>query len=301
MNGQARRKFLGDMVRRLARLALLTSPALPGLTRTALADSALIWGVIPFLNTRSLMRQYQPLADLLAQGLGRRVEVQTAPDLPVFNQRSLAGDYDLLTTAAHFARIAELDAGYRPLLTFRNPIRCLLVTARSRPLIRLGDLKGGVVAVNEPMAIVPMVGVHWLRQSGLQAGLDYQLTAVKTQTSALLAAVSGQARAAIVSYSTYLQAAPDIQAQAQIFAELGDAPTLVLSTHSRMPPAQSRRVRELLLGYGETPAGRNFLDAFEYGGFRALVAEDFRRIDELLPETRRLMAATPAIGGPGGR
>ena len=248
---------------------------------------SLLLGVMPYLNTRTLITNYAPLAATLEKSLGRPVQLQTAPDFDTFNRRTFAGDYDLVLTAPHFARLATLDYGYQPLLVHRNSIRCLVVTSRSAPLTSAEDLRGQVLAIHERSAIVPMAAASWLAEGGLVEGRDYRFVEAITQTSALHNALNGKARAAMISEGTLLQASPEARQEALVFKECGKIPGLFLLSHNRQPKALQARIKAALLSFEQSAEGTRFFEVTKHGGYREPTPDDARLMDKVLPEARR--------------
>lgn len=276
---------MGHLLRRWSLLLLL----LPATLLQAQEARPLLFGVLPYLSTRILITTYSPLAAYLEHRLGRPVSLQTAPDFDTFTSRAFAGEYDLLLIAPHYARLAEVDYGYIPLLRHRNDIRCYLMVPREQPLASLEQLRGQTVAIHERSAMVPMLGLNWLAEKGLVAERDFRVVENVTQSSALQSVVSGKARAAIVSHSTVAQAPADLREATRIAGECPSAPGLALMAHNRLPPAERQRIKEVLNAFEQTPEGKVFFDISTHGGYREPTPADARLMDKVLPETRRLL------------
>lgn len=273
--------------RLLAAIAGMACGAL-ALPREASAASLKL-GLLPYLNTRTLIQNYTPLAAFLGKALGLGVQLETAPDFTTFVQRAFRGDYDLMLMAPHYARLAEVEYGYRPLLIHKTPIRALLIVAKHQPLASVADLRGTTLAVHERSAIIAILGVSWLRDHGLEENRDYHFVQTVTHSSALLHVQSGRARAALVSYSTLIQAPAELQQNIDIAYEYARIPGLYLLAHPRLAPAQTQAVRAALIRFEQSPEGQAFFKTTGHGGYREVSPEDARLLDRSLPETRRLL------------
>ncbi|HBC35158.1 MAG TPA: phosphate ABC transporter substrate-binding protein, partial [Marinobacter adhaerens] len=53
----------------------------------------LTFGIVPQQSSSRLAEQWTPLMSYLSEQLGRPVRFMTAPDIPTFEQRVLAGQY----------------------------------------------------------------------------------------------------------------------------------------------------------------------------------------------------------------
>lgn len=252
-------------------------------------ETSLKLGLLPYLNTRTLIGNYQPIAAALSEALGLNVQLETAPDFSTFVQRAFRGDYDLMLMAPHYARLAEVEHGYRTILIHKTPIRALLVTARQRPLASLEALRGQTLAIHERSAIIAILGVSWLKDQGLEENRDYRFVQTVTHSNALLHVQNGRARAALVSYSTLIQAPAELQKEMEIVREFAQIPGLYLLAHPRHDPERVQAVRAALLQFEQSPEGQAFFKTTAHGGYRDPRPEDARLLDRSLPETRRLL------------
>lgn len=250
-------------------------------------EASLKLGLMPYLNTRTLIQNYQPLATSLGKELGQPVQLETAQDFDNFLQRTFRGDYDLILIAPHYARLAEVEHGYKPILIHKTPIRAVLVTPRQQPLASLQDLKGQTLAIHERSAIVPILGVSWLKDQGLEENRDYQFTQTVTHSSALLHVQNGRARAAMVSHATLAQAPAELQQSVEIAHEYARIPGLYLMAHPRLPEARRLAIKKALLNFEQSPEGQYFFQTTTHGGYREATPDDARLLDRSLPETRR--------------
>ena len=116
-------------------------------------------GVLPNLSARVILQHYQPMRQYLERGLKRPVEILTAPDFKTFHERTLKGEYDMVATAAHFARLAQVDAGHVALVSYQPSIKGLLITLRDRPLKAVEELRGSKLAFANPQSLVALRGL----------------------------------------------------------------------------------------------------------------------------------------------
>lgn len=244
-------------------------------------------GLMPYLSTRTLLANYQPIAQALEHELKQPVQLNTAPDFDTFVKRVIDGEYDVALLAPHYARLVTRDYGYTPLLLHKAPIRGVLVTSRNKPLYSTEELRGQTIAVAERSALLVIVGALTLSDEGIKEGKDYQFVESVSHSSALHSAISGKTRAALISYSTLLLAAPELQKDAVIWRELNTIPGQFYVAHSRIPLDRQKAIKAALLAFEKTPDGQQFFEKTKHGGFREPTREDGEFLDRLLPETRR--------------
>jgi len=247
----------------------------------------LVFGVMPYINTRALLSTYQPLAQALERELKVPLSLQTAPDFDTFIRRVRDGEYDLVLLAPHYARLAEKDYGYVPLRVHKAPIRVVLLTARDHPLMRVDDLRGQSIAIVERSALIAIVGAAWLGGAGLKEGQDYHFVDNVTHSSAIHSAISGKSRAAIVARATLILAPEEVQRDIVVFREIGQIPGLFYEAHNRLTNERRQAIRAALLRFEKSPEGQSFFAKTAHGGFRDSSREDAAFLDRVLPETRR--------------
>jgi phosphonate transport system substrate-binding protein len=247
-------------------------------------------GLMPYLTTRTLLANYQPIAVALEQELKQPIQLLTAPDFDTFLKRVFDGEYDVVLLAPHYARLAIKEFGYTPLLVHKAPIRGVLVTSRNHPLSSTEELRGQTIAVAERSALLVIVGALILSDEGLKEGKDYQFVETVSHSSALHSAISGKSRAALISFSTLSLAAPELQKDTVIWRELNRIPGQFYIAHNRLPSERQKAIKAALLAFENTQQGQQFFEKTKHGGFRDPNREDAEFLDRLLPETRRQLA-----------
>ncbi|MDP2027182.1 phosphate/phosphite/phosphonate ABC transporter substrate-binding protein [Sulfuriferula sp.] len=245
----------------------------------------LIVGVLPTLSPRVLLNSYQPFRTYLEQTLKRPVELVTATDFATFHKSTMAGDYDLVVTAAHLGRLAQTEGGYIPLATFKATNRAMLVTARATPLKSIQDLRGHAVAALDRFALVTSQTLVWLEAQGLREGTDFRLLETSSHNSSAYSVLSGESVLAIISPAGWGQMPANIRDSLQVFASLPAIPGLMLLANPRLAREVPRLKSALLAFSPDLPEGKQFFEATRYQGIREIAPEEMKSLD---PYTRYL-------------
>lgn len=252
------------------------------------ADSRVLTvGLMPYLSTRTLLANYQPIAVALESALKQPVQLLTAPDFDTFVKRVIDGEYDIALLAPHYARLASKEYGYTPLLLHKAAIRGMLVTSRSQPLNSFDDLRGQNIAIVDRSALIVIAGAATLAENGLKENTDYRFVETVSHSSALHNTITGRARAALVSYSTLQLAAPELQRDAVVWRDVANIPGQFYIAHSRVPLARQQAVKAALQAFEKSPEGQQFFEKTKHGGLREPTADDNALLDRTLPETHR--------------
>lgn len=254
------------------------------------AEPPLRVGLLPILSPKALITLYQPLRIYLERVLQRPVELSTAPDFKRFHEETLAGDFDLLLSAAHFARHAQLEAGHVPLATYLAINRATLITKKGVSVKKIDELRGRNLAVFDPLALIVLQAQQWLEDQGLKAGRDYRVVVAPSQTSVVHSVFIGESLLGVISPSGVRQLSPEMLEQIQINAELPQVPTLIWVAPPRMA-AQAERIQTALLRFGASAEGAQFFGSNAYNGMRAVSAEEMRKLDRPAREVGKLLQA----------
>lgn len=280
--------------RALTSLVLLSGglAALPAMAQAQ--RPALELGLLPHISVRTLVEHYRPMREHLERALGRPVQLSTAPHWSEFHRRALQYEYDLMVTAIHIGRLAQLDRDYRPLAQFLPDIECLLVCAAARPLVSVAALRGRTLVLANPQSLVAVHGRKWLAEHGLLQGSDYTVIRVPSDDSAGSVLVRGDAIGALVS-SGELRATPEaIRMQLQVVSRFAQVPGFVVMASPRLAADESDAVRAALLALdARSPEGRDFLALTGLQAVRAVPDGLMASMDPLVGATRELLSAQP--------
>ncbi len=255
------------------------------------ADAApgFILGIIPVHSARVLAERYEPLRDYLEQTLKQPVRIESAPDFRRFHERTLRGDFDLTITPAHFARIAQKDAGHQPLAQFTPDHDALLIFSSERPLSGIRDLKEKKLAVIDRLAITVTATMQYLESQGLRAEQDYQIVEYRTHASTAFALISGLAAAAVTTSQGLLQMPDELRRKMVVQKHIADIPSFFLVARANMDKTRSTNLKNALLAFPDAAEGIDFLGHTGYDDVIPASEAALRRADGYLKETRRAL------------
>jgi phosphonate transport system substrate-binding protein len=271
-------------------MTMLSSAAVPNVARSQTAATLEI-GVLPNISARVLLAQYQPMREYLVRAMNKAVQVSTAPSWTTFHQRTLALEYDVVVTAANLARLAQLDRGYAPLLSYAPTIKGMVVCASAKPIKTAAELRGQTLALSNPQSLVTLRGMQWLAENGLQRDKDFVTVNTPTDDSVGNVVVRGDAIAAMLSGGEY-RAIPDaIKAQLQIVTTFAEVAGFVVMASPRLSAAQARAIKDHLQSFAAgSDEGKAFFASSGFTGMREPEAGLMESMDPYVEPTRRVMA-----------
>lgn len=248
-------------------------------------------GLVPNVSARTLLTAFQPMRDYLARELQRPVEMVTAPDFTTFYQRTQRKEFDVVVTPAHFAWLAMREANYAPIATYQTELRGLLVVATESSIQKVEDLRGKKLGIVDPVAIVTLRGLQWLREHGLRANDDFSVRAISAHhNSVALAVGQGELDAAIIGSGPYRIMPDDIRSRIRVVGEVASVPNATYLVRGDWPVAYRREVQQTLLRFGnDTPAGIEFMKQYRYEGFKAMTPEMLKPMEPYAQQAKKLL------------
>ncbi len=262
-------------------------------TAAAREASPLKLGVLPYTSTLDLLSAYEPLCNYLRENLHRPIQLYTGSSYAAFIRDSDAGDYDLLLTAPHMGRLAQLKAGYVPLLRYAGDLQLLLVVTRESPVHKVSDLAGKAVAAPDRMALATMRGLEWLKEQGLTQGRDFRLVETSSHANAVLSLTRGKSQAALTSRFFFSRLPEKTKASFRILTVLGGGPHLMFLAHPRLSHGLVRQLVTALAAFADkAPEGAMLWKAGQKG-LEPVGQDELRRMDPYARELSALLDARP--------
>lgn len=256
---------------------------------SAASQQPLSIGLFPNLSTRLLLETYQPLREFLEQQLKQPVMLYTAPDFNSFISRTQNGEYDIIVTAPHFARLAQTDAGYQPLFAYRNDITAAIMVLKDNQINDVSQLRGKKIAAPDRLAMVTLLGLKLLQERGLEADRDYAFQWTTTHSNVALAVLRGDAAAGIIGTLPLKQLPENISRRLQLLTATPAVPSQMLLAHHRLSSAQQQQFKTAMLQFEQSEAGQKFFQASGLGGLKPLGASDLKALDPYAREIKHML------------
>jgi phosphonate transport system substrate-binding protein len=239
-------------------------------------------GVLPYLSPRSLLLEFAPLRTFLQDELQQEINILTAPDLPRFMARTHGGDFDLVITAPHFARLAQLEHGYLPLVAIRADFYALLLVPKQAPIHSVREIAGGALHLPHRLSFISLQIEDFLRARAIDPEFDLRLYNYSTDNNAILAAEKSGNGVAAAQRSVFDHMPKDITANLRILGSTQSALSLVMLAHPRTPAPQLAAVRQALARFPYSVQGLRFFET-SHSEFVPADAATMAQLDAYLP------------------
>jgi phosphonate transport system substrate-binding protein len=246
-------------------------------------------GIVPIFNAATVVPFFKPLQTYLEQKLNRPVLLVTAPDHQTFVKRTQHGDYPIVITSAHYARLAQKEAKYRPILCTEKKQTGAVIVLKDGQITRVAQLKGKIIAFPNFISMSSVLGRSFLKSQHLSPGKDIQVRYFNSLSSSLYAVSAGEAEAAIASPIALNFLPEDINGKFKIIAKTKDAPNVFILTHPQFSKASSNQIAQLILDFSKTPEGKKFGQTSGFVGFTRPTSSEMKSLDRFVPELKTLI------------
>jgi phosphonate transport system substrate-binding protein len=261
------------------------------------SPAPLSFGVVPQQATAELARNWTPVFQYLGERAGVELRFATAPDIPTFEQRMAAGEYDLAYMNPYHYTVFHAHPGYDAIARQSNKrIRGILVIRRDSDIEDIADLDGQTLAFPAPAAFAASV----LPRAALkEAGIRVEPRYVRSHDSVYLAVAEGLYPAGGGIERTFANIEPELRDSLRVLWRTKDYTPHAFAAHPRVDPALVTRVRDAMLSMADDPDGRALLAALGFEGITAAQDSDWDDVRALGIDL--LDSPIDAPAGPAGR
>ncbi len=230
----------------------------------------LSFGIVPQQSASKLARLWTPILEEIGARAGVQIGFRTAPDIPTFERRLAAGEYDLAYMNPYHYTVFSRDPGYRAFAHQTGPgIRGLLVVRRDSPITAIAELAGKELAFPAPAAFAATL----LPQAALRnAGIPIEPRYVRSHDSVYRAVAQGLYPAGGGIERTFEGVEPEVREQLRVLWMTPAFTPHAFAAHPRVAPEVVVKIRDAMVALGETPEGAELLHSIEIKGVQP--AED---------------------------
>ena len=252
---------------RTGRRALcLAAVALAGRPGRALAapSADLTFGVVPQQSATALARAWIPLLQEVAARGGVRLAFRTAPNIPTFEARLQAGEFDLAYMNPYHYTVFSRSPGYRAFAKERGRrLVGIIVVRKDSPVTDLRQLEGQVVAFPAPAAFAASI---LTRAEFARQGVRIDARFVASHDSAYLGVARGLFAAGGGVRRTLEAIDPEVGAQLRVLSSTPAYVPHAFAAHPRVGADALARVLAAMRGLADDDRGRELLKPLSFAG-----------------------------------
>lgn len=262
-----------------AGLLIGLSLILPNGGIAAEARTVLKFGIVPQQSASELAKAWMPILHFLAQKTGYELQFATAKDIPTFEQRLAAGEYDIAYMNPYHYVVFRRSPGYRVLAKeSERMLKGIIVVRKNDAISDISVLAGEVVAFPGPAAFAATILVRGeLERLGIRVAPKY----VASHDSVYLAVARGFAAAGGGIPRTFENMAPEVREQLRILWSTTSYTPHAIAVHPRVSATVAAQLQQAMTTMAAAPRGAELLKTIGFKGLTPAQDKDYDDIGRL--------------------
>lgn len=264
----------------LSLICIFVAITLPVQASAEKINDEIVFGILPIISTKRLIKTFSPLAAYLSEKTGKSIRLETAPDFKTFmNRTNNEQRYDLLFTAPHMYYLAQRKAGYKVIVRVAAPdMRALIVVPKKSEIKKLNDLRGHQLATTDPLALATLMIKAHLSKAGLNPDKDLTLVHTPSHNASLLSAYKGITDSASLMQPPFRRAKKEIKKSMRVLSITDGSPHMPIAVSSSMNKDLVNKIKNALVNLKSNDNGRSLLKKMHWPGFVSVNPQDYDKL-----------------------
>ena len=231
------------------------------------AAETLTFAVVPQQSASRLAQQWGPLVAEISKTTGYDIAFSTAPNIPEFEKRLSAGEYDIAYMNPYHYTVYSQQPGYQAIAKAKDKkINGILVARKTMSIESLQTLQGQRLAFPSPAAFAATVLIqNDLREANVEFESDY----VTSHDSVYLSVARGFYPAGGGVMRTFNSLPDEVKSQLEPIWTTKPYTPHAIAYHPRLTNAQAKSIQQALVSLDKTLEGKATLDLLNISGFEA--------------------------------
>lgn len=231
------------------------------------------FGIVPQQSAAKLARLWGPILLQISKDTGFKISFKTAPDIPTFEKRLAAGEYDFSYMNPYHYTVFNQTNGYQALAKARDKrIKGILVVRKDSAIQQMTDLDGSTLAFPAPAAFAASI----LSQSNLKlSGVKFESKYVSSHDSVYRAVAKGLFPAGGGVIRTLKNVAPEIGEQLRVLWTSQGYTPHAIAVHPRVDIQNAQDLQQAFVELAQQAEGAALLKAIKIKGFEMAQDSDW--------------------------
>jgi phosphonate transport system substrate-binding protein len=248
----------------------IAAPSTGSADDTSHSAESLTFGVVPQQSASKLAQLWVPVLAYLGRSAGLDIKFGTAPDIPEFERRVAAGEYDVAYMNPYHYTVFSRQPGYRAFAKTKGQLlKGVLVVRRDSPIRDPSGLAGATLAFPAPAAFAASV---LTRAYLTEQGIAFTPRFVASHDSVYLGVAKGLYAGGGGVVRTFESLDPAVRDQLRILWTTRGYTPHAFAAHPRVSPEALTRLADAMVAMSGTDEGRALLAPLSMEGFE--VADD---------------------------
>lgn len=231
------------------------------------------FGIVPQQSAKKLARLWGPIMARLSEDAGITLKFETAKNIPTFEKRLAAGEYDFAYMNPYHFTVYNQVPGYKAIAHQANKsIQGIVVVHKDSKLESLDELSGTTLAFPSPAAFAASL----LPQAKLKnSEIDYKSRYVSSHDSVYLAVSRGLMPAGGGVMRTFNNTKPEVRENLKIFWKTEKYTPHAFAAHPSVAEADKLALQQALIGLSSSETGSALLSSIRFKGIESATDEDW--------------------------
>lgn len=243
------------------------------------AEQQLTFGIVPQQSASKLAQLWGPIMEEISQQSGLNIRFATAPDIPTFEKRLTAGEYDIAYMNPYHYTVYHKKVGYQALAKVQDKrIKGIIVIAKDSNINSLSDLENRTLAFPAPAAFAASI----LTRAALSANqVNFTPKYVSSHDSVYRSIAKGIYPAGGGIVRTFNSVDPEISSQLKILWTTKGFTPHAIATHPRITPEDARKIQQVIIKMGDQQTGKKLFHNLKIKSFEKAVDSDWDDVRNL--------------------
>lgn len=245
----------------------------------AIAKPVLSFGVVPQQSASKMAKLWNPILSHLSQESGVKLRFATAPNIPTFEKRLAAGEYDFAYMNPYHYVVFHERVGYQAINKARDKhVKGIIVTAKNSKYKALKDLNNKTLAFPAPASFAASI----LTQSDLRRNeVLFTPKYVLSHDSVYRAVAKGIYPGGGGIMRTLKNVAPEIGEQLEILWRTEGYTPHAIASHPRVSKDAVKKIQQAIIDMEKQEKGLKLLKSIRIKGFEKANNNDWDDIRNL--------------------
>lgn len=238
---------------------------------------------VPQQSAKKLARKWTPILSYINEYTGDTYTFKTAKNIPTFEQRVQAQDYDVAYMNPYHFVVFNQSAGYQALAKQKNKqIKGIIVVRKDSPISSLEQLKLNKLAFPAPAAFAASI----LPRAELQQrGIEFTPKYVSSHDSVYLNVARGFFPAGGGVMRTFNNTSQDVKEQLKVLWTTSGYTPHAFAIKESFPKEAANRLLAALVSMNTTEDGRALLKTVNFKGMEPADNNDWADVKNLALNT----------------
>lgn len=226
--------------------------------------NSLSFGIVPQQSAKKLARLWTPIFAYLSAKTGEDIRFSTANDIPTFEKRVAAGEYDIAYMNPYHYTVFHQVPGYEAVARQKDKrIKGIVVVRKDSVLNELTELDEEKLAFPSPAAFAASVVPRaQMDLKGMQITPQY----VSSHDSVYLGVARGFFAGGGGVMRTFNNTTPEVREQLRVLWTTPPYTPHAIAVHPRVAPDVVEKLKQALLTMNDDPEGRSLLKTINFKG-----------------------------------